>query len=162
MKKQKVMLLVLLVALIWGTIGFKIASGLTSGNSDAFARIEAVTVSDSDINTEYSFVLDYQDPFLKNQTQPVTAKKSVSAKPPVQSGRQQKASGIVVDWGKMEYTGSIYNASRNKLIATIHIAGKEYFVREGEEVQGFLVEIIHRDSIKVGYGTQKKYIKQKK
>lgn len=161
MKNKKVVLLAVLVALIWGTISFKIVHRLTSGTGVDSKLTKVVQVSNTNVPVEYTFLLDYEDPFLKKHKQTVTTKETRSTQLRAPKIHREKTSILIVDWGKIEYIGSIYNATRNKLVATMHLAGKDYFVREGDEVQGFRIEMIHRDSVKVVYGTQSKYIKRK-
>lgn len=152
------MLLLVLVLVVWGTIGYKLYSGLQEGD-DAVTFTPKRFVGDTVQHEEYTLKLDYDDPFLKNGTKKNTAHAPRSIR------RQEKPSAVpavIIPWESIRYFGMLQNTSRKNKTVSVKFNEEDVFLREGEEVGGFTVLEIQRDSLKMGYGTYTKYIRKEK
>jgi hypothetical protein len=156
MKNKKLSILLILVAGIWGTIGFKIYQRLTDEPEKSRPQNRRIT-SDTVKQEVYSLLLSYDDPFLKKKiVQPKPrVKKEIKITQPINVVPQ-----ITIDWSKIQYFGVLYNASKRIPTAAIKIGSTEYFVKEGSSVEGFVVSEILSDSIKFSIQNQSKYIKR--
>src|SRR5687768_7480752 len=116
MKNKKLMILLVAVAGVWGTIGFKIYQSLTD-EPETFQGARRRPVMDSIPKEVYTLSLQYTDPFLKKnkaqQNKPVEKKMIQAAKPIVVVPQ------IMIDWSKVQYLGMLHNASRKITTATI-------------------------------------------
>ena len=161
MKHVKLGLLVLAVLGVWGTIGYRIVSGL----SDETNPIPVVRKSqpERDSVMHYPLSLSYPDPFLSQKVYAIVSEQTKSATqvPKLTAPKENKPTTALVDWNKVEYVGMIQNPDRNVRVATIRIAGQDYFVKEGERVDIFIVSSISKDSIQVSLDDQIKFIKRK-
>jgi len=160
MKNKKLTMLLVLVACIWGTIGYKVISQL---NEDDLSPIEPrrfVAKGVSESKVEYTLSLSYVDPFLKKVTSSSEPVKRRIVKQPVKV--EPTVPPIIIDWSVVQYFGLVNNNTRKSKTASVKINANEYFVREGEMVDGFSVGIINVDSIKMMFGTSSKFIKRNK
>jgi hypothetical protein len=154
MKNRKLAALIILVIFIWGTIGYKIYSGLQ--RKDNPLRAVRSHQPENAKAATYHLSLSYPDPFFKRVDLAEKPVKRVTVKKidvPV-------SSPVMVDWSKIQYMGLLYNASTKTHMAIVTIAGREYFIKQGEVVQEFLINEVDKDSIKVIFYNQSKYIKR--
>jgi hypothetical protein len=160
MKKKTVVLLALVMG-IWGAIGYQIYQHLSEQEPVIEYRRKSKTIVAVDSLELYELHLKYQDPFLKKITakQNVPIQKNVVVQKRVDVPKQQ---ATVVAWGVIEYLGSIYNTTRQSLVAMVRINGVDYTSRQGQMINGFQILEIRKDSVEVMNGNQKKYIKRKK
>jgi hypothetical protein len=157
MKNKKLTMLLVLVASIWGTIGYKIITQF--GDDDVELRpIVKKNATEIKEVKRYTLSLAYVDPFLK--------KRSVAlGEPSKKIIKQPKkivvaAPVVVVDWSVIKYAGLVFNKSRKVKMGSVRINNNDYFVREGDEAEGFLMSDINSDSIKATFDTVSKYIKK--
>jgi hypothetical protein len=164
MKNKKLnYFLIVAVALLWGFIIFQIM-GATA------ARQPAVTTREPDlpkVNADnYKSIpdtthlsLNYKDPFTR------IAKDTLGEIPINQLVIKNKAAAAVkvvtaaaVNWKSLEYGGYIYNTASKKLLALIKVDGKECAIYEGETVGKLKLLRNMKDSIKVLFSGQTKFI----
>jgi hypothetical protein len=161
-KSGKITWLVVLVLGIWGTIGYRIYQGLEPDKAPDGFRVLKHVGYEPDSKEDFPLNLNYPDPFLKKNA---TAEK----KHPVQKAKSESVKShavivqpsILIDWSRIQYLGSIYNASRKMQTASLRFDNVDYFARQGEIVNGFKIDAILRDSIQISFGEQKKFIKKR-
>ncbi|NHA02495.1 hypothetical protein G7092_01740 [Mucilaginibacter sp. HC2] len=159
MKNKKfIYLLGLLVLIVWGMVIYRIFVAV--GDSP-----EPLTTSVTKIKEPYDdyaipkdtshLQSNYRDPFgivpIKDTTM-VSTKKNVPRSIPV-------AITPGINWTAINYMGYIQNPGSKKLIAIIHINGKEVMMTEGESTEQLKLLKNLRDSIKISYHGQTKFIK---
>ena len=163
-QNKKVVILVVLVLGIWGTIAARIIMGLTEEEVVDMPILRNLS-KDTVQTVSYDLALSYDDPFLKRDRKvSVTSPSAAVVRHKIKMQTPAPpAPEIVIPWNLIQYSGLIYNSTRKSKTAAIILADKEYFLREGEELENFKVLEILSDSIKVGYSTSKqfKYIKKK-
>lgn len=165
MKRKKTYLLGFLVLLVWGTIGYKIyQSIMREGQEEDTAFVPSI-VRDTTELINYKLTFSYADPFLKDvqpkeqqKLQSSTRHRMVKVKPvqPV------TPASTVVNWSGVEYKGFLFNADRRNRIAIVTIHQTDYFLQEGEQAQGFLVEAIESDSLKLRFNEFSAYVQKQK
>jgi hypothetical protein len=158
MKDKKMVMLLVLVACIWGTIGYKIIVQLSDDDSVPI-MMKTTVKAVAEIKTEYKLSLAYVDPFLKKRTLSVEPKRTIFrfAKPVV-----AETPAVVVDWSVIKYAGLVFNNSRKVKMGSVKVNNNDYFVKEGDVVEGFVVSDINSDSIKMSFQTSSSYIKRAK
>ena len=161
MRVKKTTWLIALVFGVWGTIAYKIFQGIETEDVNQTKQPQMSSIPTAYFKENYPLALNYNDPFLKN-----SIKTKKVANPPVIFKKAQRQPSTpptsTVQWERIEYLGSIFNASRKVTLASIRIDGVDYMVKEGDIASSFKIESIARDSIELTFGTQSKYIDKKK
>ncbi len=121
-KNTKTYLLLGVVLLIWGIIGFRIASAISPEPETPF-RSKKMAFKSLTLSQQDTFLInaDYRDPFLGTFT---TKKKKQSSKTKV-----VKAPTFDLD---VRYTGSMVNHNSGKRIYFITISGQQYLLEKGK------------------------------
>lgn len=158
--KNKVQWLVVLVLGIWGTIAYKIFQSRDTEDMPESTHVVEHVNNSAETRDDYPLLLRYRDPFLDGKPKPKVA--SQAKKPAAKKDKLIDTSlNIIVPWEKIEYMGSIYNATRKITLATIRIDGAEHMAKQGEFVAGFKIENVTNDSIQLSFGLQTKYVGKK-
>ncbi|MXV50403.1 hypothetical protein GS399_05410 [Pedobacter sp. HMF7647] len=162
-KKQLTYLLLLAVLGIWGIIIYRL---IFSGQDELLPvpgvgpGVQAAFLSDKDFVSDTARLwLNYPDPFT-GETGAI-ADKSVSTVVPEKQVMLQApvVRKPVVSWPMMSYNGFVVRQASHQLIALLTISGQEKLLAEGERFAG--VEIVRnfKDSLKVRYAGETKYVK---
>lgn len=161
MANKKIIILGVLVAGIWGTIGVRVFKSIYP-EEDVMPAVPRRLVSDTATVVEYVLDLSYDDPFLKRKAQPLKSIAPAKTTPAKIIAPKPATPSVIVNWDKFRYFGIFYNASRDNRTAVIRLGNNDHFVGEGETLEGFLVTEIGADSVKISYGENFKYIKKEK
>lgn len=147
--KKNLVLLSILVILIWGFIAYRIYKGIQPEDLTANVQPEFPKEFVMADTLTYTLKLAYSDPFLKGDEieKPKVSRKKVS--PLTQMKSTKKEVIINIDWTRLVYLGSIYNASRGYSIATVSLDGKEHHIKSGDVIDDFEIIMISEDSITV-------------
>jgi hypothetical protein len=114
-----------------------------------------------DTRDQYPLVLNYNDPFLKKrQIEKPKADVKVRVRKPTPVVITEPV--VMIDWSKVEYMGSIYNATRKTNVALLKLNGVETMVKQGASIDGFKVMDVRKDSCQLAFGIQTKYIIKRK
>jgi hypothetical protein len=162
MKLPKTVWLMIAVVAVWGTIGYRIYSSLGEEDETEIRPWVRKTAHVEASRENYPLLLNYSDPFLKKAAAKEKPKAQQQAKIVKPAKPVSSVPVVMVDWSKIEYVGSIYNASRKTTIATLRFNGKEYAAREGESVNEFKILSVKKDSCQLSFSGQTKYIKRSK
>ncbi len=127
--KRNIYLLLILVLVVWGLIGYRILSTL---NPDEEQVLDAVGVNSKVINVfkekdTFSIKASYRDPFLdkfvNKKQQKSTVKRKVKPK-------------IVVPEISLRYTGTLGGVNTVDRIFYVYIEGVQYLMKLGDEIKG--------------------------
>lgn len=154
------------VLAIWGIIFYRIADTLEGSDFN----IEDTKVSEKEIAVEgtvadtIKLLANYRDPFLD--------KTAVSDEP---TYRRVASSAVAVStipppippmgpppivWPAIEYLGIINNKQTGSTIALIRMGDRQYFLKEKEMAGEVHLEQILKDSVKVTFQKESKFIKK--
>lgn len=157
-------LLFLIVAIVWGTIIYKIF--FYSESDGVEVRIDNTQVKDDTqehIDT-FALSLNYPDPFLKNskvspRNHANTSRPTLSqsGKKPAPKAAPKKQEAIIV-WPTIRYDGLIKSNDITTAIVTIN--GKSHFLKKDEVAKEVKLLSITKDSIIVMYQQKSKTIKK--
>lgn len=149
-------LLILLVLTVWGLIIYRIVAKVSD-------RSRPLNVPQDTVKEPYddyalprdttSLQSGYRDPFGLVAFKDTSVSKKT---PAVHIRARSSAPGI--NWEQIRYLGYIRNPGSRKLIAIMHINGKELMMSEGESAEQLLLLKNLRDSIKINYRGQIKFI----
>lgn len=163
--KKKVVFLLAAVAGIWGVIGWKVYEALLSDDNVAYNYAVTKTKPVELPTYEgYELLLDYNDPFLGKtravrrgrSTQSVS--KTTKTRPSTKTN-QPKQPEKEINWSVVKYHGVVINPRTNQKTASFIINGKDYILNQGEEAEGFKLEAIAGDSVKVSTQGNSKYVR---
>jgi len=162
-KRNKVLtyVLIFVVLIVWGIIIFRIVAAYGGSNDDAYTPPPAA----KEVFNDYAIpkdttrlMLNYRDPFGL-----IVKKDTVK---PRSLGRPYLKTGItnlkpVFNWDIIQYSGYIRNPDSKKLIAFLHINGKEATMNEGETIDHIKLVRNMKDSVLVNHEGKTKYIRIK-
>lgn len=146
-KNTKTYLLLAVVLLIWGLIGYKIFNWMPD-NDEAMVLSTKVDYKPKQIKERdtFSIVANYRDPFLESAPEKVIApKKNLSTQP--------KAEEPTID---IRYTGFITDGSSHQKIFFVTINGQQKMMKLNDKVADVTLLAGSKETIKVSY--QKKQI----
>jgi hypothetical protein len=149
-----------LVVGVWGMIIYRVFQAVGGDDSQP---ILIQTASKKEAFNDYEIpkdtsklLLNYRDPFSEEQqkdTAEIPIRKLVH---PVNTRAVvQKPS---TNWGMIKYSGFIHNPGSKKIIAIMNINGKEQLMSEGETVEQVKLIRNLKDSVKVLYQGNTKFI----
>jgi type II secretory pathway component PulC len=157
--KKMTYLLGAAVVIVWAIIIYRVFDASGSGDDSPMeitGKPQKEAYNDFEVAKDTTrLLLNYRDPFglvKQKDTAAVNVKndrKSVS--PPAKP---------VVNWGFIKYSGYILNPGSKKTIALISINGKSAMLAEGETIDNVKLLKNMRDSVKVTYNGQVKFIRK--
>jgi hypothetical protein len=158
MKNKKLTyLLGAVVIIVWGLILYRVFD-VVKGDDDTMA-IAPVLVkepfNDYEVPKDTAhLLLNYRDPFG------LVKQKDTVAPTPAKKPGFQTISAIkpATNWSFISYSGYIRNAGSKKLIAIMHINGRELMMNEGETADQVKLIQNRGDSIKINYHGKTKFI----
>lgn len=123
-KNTKTYILLGVVALIWGTIGYKVISGLSPADLPAIATSDSVDFKPkkSTPKDTFSITANYRDPFLGTVPKKKKLKKATAPRK-------------VVPEIKLQYTGSIIGDDSQSSIFFVTIEGVQVLLKPKQTVQ---------------------------
>ncbi|WP_040578835.1 hypothetical protein [Croceivirga radicis] len=142
-KTIKTYLLLTLVLIIWGILGYKIVKGLKPQSQPESIDLndKGISITEMTIRKDtYQILANYRDPFLgdlpKKKVKIAVNSKSHKAKIPSKAIR---------------YTGRIIQKTLNKSLYFVSIDGKEFLMKHGEIKEGVKLISGNEKEIKVSY-----------
>lgn len=154
MKKNKTFILLIVTLVIWSIIGYQIYISLFSKPDRAVIIPSARTVNEKEAPVDYKLILNYPDPFLKNQV----SKKTQEIRPKIAKPASEKIEQLVpLDWGKIVFYGILKNNSSTHIIASLSYNGNDYFVAKGDMIGSIQVHHITPDSVGLLQNGELKY-----
>jgi hypothetical protein len=147
-------MLLLVTCCIWGIFIYRIymsygcSGGMTIINS-AFNMSDSLG---SSMNDTFSLVGDYRDPFLGQEKVNHNIVPVLKPPPIVKPVKKE------TPWPAISYEGMIRNQQNNKLLAVLHVNGKNTMLVAGDIFEEVKVCRILKDSIEVMFGKEKKYV----
>ena len=133
-------MLLSLVLLIWGIIGFKVINGLSASSEpvvvlDPLRDLPKITKK----KDTFTLIANYRDPFLG--TMPVSKKKSI--KKPIQKAKTPKRN--------IKYAGTVSQNGSTNALFFVSIDGKQHIMSKNEEIDEVKLLTGNRQYIKVRY-----------
>lgn len=154
-----------MVAIIWGIIIFRILGAVGEDDDAAIPAVSIQTKKEPlddralvrDTNT---LRLNYQDPFKPSMPNKDTVQLPVKqlVRAPNNIIIKSSIPKPATNWSFIKYSGYIRNPRSKKLIALVNINGKSLMLSEGESAEQVKIIKNLKDSIKVGYNKQTKFI----
>lgn len=158
-KKTKTYILLLVVALIWGVIIYKLLAGFSGNNVTEQIQLPVITVDTTqrEVFDTIPLSLNYRDPFLKNRY--TVRKAKVTSQTRVVKKRVEKKIVKRVYWPQVQFDGLI--VSKESKLAMLRINKKSYIVAQGALEQNVTVVKAFQDSILLSYKYEEKYFYKK-
>lgn len=148
-KNTKTYLLLATVALIWGTIGYRIISGM--GNDDTpETQLKQVSFKPLPTKEKKSFAIlaDYRDPFLG----------TIPKKPIQKKKRSSKPKAPPVPEVQILYTGFVADKDTKQNIFFVSINGTQHLMSPANEIDKVKLLSGNAKSIRVRYNNKIKTI----
>ena len=155
-KKTTILVMSPIVILVWGFAFYKLfASFFATPNYAKPITNEVVNIEEIQKDT-FDIVANYRDPFLgKRATQKQVYSSKQSSKPHRIVKVEKKAEQ---PWPTITYKGMIKNNNSDRRVGIAMINGKEYLVKQGDEIQSVKFIVIGKQSIEVSFQKEKKTI----
>lgn len=152
LKNKKITyLLIVLVALIWGLIFYKIYSKFAGKKQvERILSHSVVRVENGEHDSVFTLSLDYPDPFLKGVVQSSDATLMRTA---------INTSNIkVVNWPIIEYRGLLTNSNRNESTGLLRVQSIDHLVKQGKVYAAIKIRTITKDSIFLEYQNESRWL----
>jgi len=146
-----------LVALVWSFVFYQLFSYFFS--TPNYAKIEQQTpINIDEIKRDtFSIVANYRDPFLgKKRNSKQHFNKALNTRP--------RKSGVPKNikaekpWPIITYNGMIKNNNSDRRVGIVKINGKEYLVKEGDEINDVKFSKISKEEIRAKFQKERKTI----
>ena len=150
--KKIIYLLIMLVAVIWGLIFYKIYSNF-GGKKQAEKNFtpSVAIVENVQVDSIFTLLLDYPDPFLKGAEQSsessILAAVKITNSPPV------------VNWPSIEYRGLLTRSGKNESTGLLKVQNSNLLVKEGKVYSTVRIRTITRDSIFLEYHNESRWLR---
>lgn len=142
--KRAIYILLPCVCILWAFIGFKVYNQVKpSEQIVARSKYKELKFTDTKEKQKFNLGLNYTDPFLKNK--PVFEGADKKATKGKNKSKHKKAR--TWSWPGMTYRGCIQN--HKKTVGLLQINSREYLVREGMDLNGFIITKIEQDSLMI-------------
>ena len=158
-------LLIVSVAAVWGIIFYRMFSGTGNEEMDRRPTVRLGSVNESlddyKFKDTFKLALNYRDPFLGNllnkiETAPV---ENIAENSSAVAFIRPKPIKPQINWEMIKYNGCIINPLGKRVVAIMIINGKEQMLLEGQTADGVKLLKNYKDSIKVYYQSQIKFIR---
>tara|TARA_Y100001933_G_scaffold127775_1_gene127629 strand:+ start:460 stop:921 length:462 start_codon:yes stop_codon:yes gene_type:complete len=146
-KNTKTYLLLALVLVIWGIIGYRILSTISPEPAEQLVMSEIAPKPFKTVKRDtFSIKADYRDPFLGTANKPESKKKIRRSAP--------KKEFFDID---VHYTGSLLNSSTGQRIFFVTVNGQQFLMEKGKQAQEVTLVNGSESAITVRYkGIRKK------
>ena len=161
-EKKKLYILLPLVALVWGVIGFRVYEYYTANQPETETEIMINKTPLKSGSDSFSLFNDYPDPFLGEVLR-------VSL-PGSRSGSHKKVAlpivklpvkaPEVIRWPVVQYKGTIKSEKNGKVYAVVTINNRERLVKEKDLVDGLAVFSIRKDSIGLDMKGERRFFRK--
>lgn len=164
-KKILTGIMLLLVAGIWGYVGYNFFGGGPSGDDDVYIEeVNTQEITPIRMGKQEKLLLNYPDPFLKDEARPAVSIKKTSTQP-VKTTPVKKEEKTVVPayaWPNITYRGLIQNKTQpDKMIGVIVVNGQEKIIRKGEKIDELVVSNMEKGKVELAHEKEKKvFVKQ--
>lgn len=156
--KPTVYILLSAVVLIWGLIGYRVYSAITTPDDTVpISPMKSVRETFNDYSLPQDtgkLLLNYHDPFGQ------VAPKDTARSEKVAIVRAAKPATAVTpfSWAFINYSGYLRDPATKKLVAFLTINGKGVTMAEGETMDNVRLLKNFRDSVKISFNGRTKYL----
>ena len=152
LKNKKITyLLIMLVALIWGMIFYKIYSKFGEKKQiERSSPLSVVAIENGLRDSVFTLSLDYPDPFLKGMGQ--------SSETPLVSAAKNTGNPMIVSWPLIEYRGLLTSNSKNESTGLLRIQSSNLLVKQGKVYAAIKIRTLTRDSIFMEYQNESRWL----
>lgn len=161
MKNKKLKwLLIPLVLILWGIIGYQIYSGV-KGEVQVIQEPKAKpsVIATTQDTLSYVLNLDYPDPFLKNRKRINPSYTSSTNNAPSSPTKPKVKATVVLKplrWPSLTYKGQLEKKGSKTPMCIVEIDKTLFFMRKGEEQDGVKLLHVFTDSVQVAYKAREK------
>ena len=158
-KKTLNIILVVLMAVIWGLVGSRLFLNANATTTNASNTIIQPTTTYKALAKD-TFQLEYleRDPFLGNVGKYNISPSNTANKKSVK-GANKKGS-VAIKWPAVSYFGLVKKASNKQPLALLKVNNKTQYVKAKDVIEEIKILKITRDSIALQFQNEKKYIKK--
>jgi hypothetical protein len=164
MKSKKfTYLLLVCVAGLWGLIFYRIFNSMSDKELPVLPSSPKKMAYFKMVNHEEDQVdlkLDYRNPFSASSVEFITDVPKTTSMPKAIVPINMHIK-VPVKWNSILYTGYINNPTNKQKVAMLTLDGKEFMLTEGQQSNGVKLLKYAKDSIKLQYQNETRYIKLK-
>jgi hypothetical protein len=156
-KKQSILIVV--VVIVWGVIGYQIYQVIDGSAAVIIPKAKISTPIDTLSAEPYQLIANYRDPFLKNKSG--LQKKSTGSRNIKSVKINTTVASAPVNWNAFKFLGTVENEDTKDRVALINFQGKMMMLKKNDAVEGFNIIKVYKDSVQIGFKTQKKTLSKK-
>jgi hypothetical protein len=159
-KKRINIVLIAVVLLLWGLIGYKTINQYFCSNTimpNEPKNFSNKNLSQIDKDT-FNLIAVSRDPFLNTIKEVVIQKPIVQKSYPVQKIEKPIVYKEPMVWPQISYYGYIKSKEKTKELILVKIAKQLYKLRKDDLVEGVIIKKVFNDSIEVVFNKEKKVI----
>jgi hypothetical protein len=149
----------IVVVIVWGVIGYQIYQVIEGSSAVIIPRTKITTSIDTLSAEPYQLIANYRDPFLKNKGG--LQKKSTGTQNIKPVKINTTITSTPVNWNAFKFLGTVENEDTKDRVALINFQGKMMMLKKNDAVEGFNIIKVYKDSVQIGFKTQKKTISKK-
>lgn len=165
--------LLVLVAVIWGVIGYRIWSHFHDSDlddSEMYISADTTTIK-VDMSEITELKLNYGDPFLKStfafvrqseSSKPASSGQSHNIRRRIGTLNNTKPGEKKIIWPDIIYSGLILNDKSNEELGLIEVNKESFLVRKGEIRNDVMIKEIYADSIIVTFQDEQQTFRKNK
>jgi len=158
--KQSTYLLLVVVAIVWGLIFYRIFIGLRP-SSPAMPQKQNVmpTIYTEEKNTHFELFANYRDPFLGKVYGQKT--KPTAPKPPPKKIQPKKIVPPIPKSNlKLFFLGLVSSSKYKKKVGFIRYNNKEQMIEEGEQLQDITIVRFTKDSMLIKHTEGEQWVRK--
>ena len=160
-KKKTTYILLVIVALIWGVIIYRLIGGGASPEISINSPMPEIEKKERCMEKPDSvkLSLNYTDPFLKRNLAYKKPSVSLTTAPPPPKVTVNKEVVANIIWPQIDFDGII--ESKDELLVMLQINKSSHIIEKGKVEQGISVIAVSQDSILLSYKHEEKYFYKK-
>lgn len=165
MKNKKLTyLLLLLVAIVWGLIFYRIFFGISKNKDMPINRNLISTTKEISVSDSFSIQNNYADPFGSMGVAIARNKDSDGSvhKQNKINDRQERVIPPPINWPSVMYKGKIINTKNNQTALLLNVNGMEFLSGVGKKVGDVVIISTNGDSILLKYNESLRYFKKQR
>jgi len=168
-KKSKLYLVILINLAAWGYVGYKVYTAL-QGDDDIELSHDTTEIKKIDEVKKDDTVLlslNYPDPFLKGGNFSKENRSSYNSQSTNSNGNALHVKTVIVQSVKpvvapipmdIKYVGMVKNSDKGTQTAMMSFNGKSFFVKQNDVIEGYSIQEITRDQVKLKKGKEVLFI----
>lgn len=151
--------LVLILIAVWGWILHSVFDKPADAVDSMVSVHSTPEASMNGSEENYTLLLNYADPFLKNATKPSQQRSIAKKNPPQNTPKPKPAKRTRVPWPEVQYFGVVKNPNRGMQLGLISINKQSHLLEKSITIGDLQIRTFNSDSVIVALNDEVKSFK---